>query len=113
MASHLSAERAARNEAVFRKANEGIEQRLDELSLLDGRSPFLCECEDPLCMAPVRLTVEEYEAVRAHSARFLLARGHTFSDGVVVEHHEDCDVVEKQGIEGEVATALDPRRTPR
>jgi hypothetical protein len=109
MASPLSTERAARNESVFRNANERIEQHLDDLSLLDGRSPFLCECDDPLCAQPVRLTAAEYEAIRAHSRRFVLAAGHSAGDAAVVERHDGYFVVEKRGAEGSLAEAFDPR----
>src|SRR3954447_2612277 len=99
MASPLSTERAARNESVFRNANERIEQHLDELSLLEGRSPFLCECDDPLCAEPVRLTAREYEAIRAHSRRFVLTAGHSAGDAAVVERNAGFVVVEKRGAE--------------
>ncbi|MBE2317660.1 hypothetical protein DVA67_016885 [Solirubrobacter sp. CPCC 204708] len=109
MASQLSAERAARNESVFRNANERIEQRLGELSLLDGRSPFLCECEDPLCASPVRLSAEEYEAVRAHPQRFIVVPGHGAGEAKVTRS-EGYDIIEKHGAEGRVAADLDPRQ---
>jgi hypothetical protein len=108
MATKLSAERAAHNECVFRDANERIEQRLEELSSLEDRSPFLCECQDPLCVSPVWLTVEEYEAVRAHSTRFFVVRDHE-DDGEVIARRDGYDLIEKHGIEGGVAAALDPR----
>src|SRR4051812_42627643 len=106
----VSAERAARNESVFRDANERIEQRLEELSLSDGRSPFLCECEDPLCTRPVRLTAEEYEAVRAYPDRFIIATDHTVGDADVVTRRDEFHVVRKRGVEASVAAQLDPRR---
>jgi hypothetical protein len=111
MASPLSAERAARNESVFRNANERIQQHLGELSLLEGRSPFLCECDDPLCAEPVRLTAQEYEAIRSHSRRFVLASGHSAGDATVVERNAKFVVIEKRGAEGSLAETLDPRQT--
>src|SRR3954447_3076835 len=111
MASQLSAERAARNESVFRDANERIEQRLGDLSLLDERAPFLCECEDPLCARALRLTVEEYEAVRAHADRFIVAPGHSAGSATIVETHGGHLVVAKEGEEGALARELDPRRS--
>src|SRR5829696_6004974 len=109
MASGTSAERAARNESVFRSANERIEQRIEDLSLSNGRSPFLCECEDPLCTQPVRLSAEHYQAVRAHPTRFIIASGHPVGDADLIDHHDGYDVIEKRGTEGEVAAALHPR----
>lgn len=109
MPSELSTERAARNEAVFRSANERIARRLDDLSVLDGRSPFLCECDNPLCTEPVRLTLEQYEAVRAHPARFVVASGHRSAGTQVVTRAGHYEVIEKHGRAGEIAAALDPR----
>ena len=109
MASGTSAERAARNESVFRSANERIEQRIEELSLSNGRSPFLCECEDPLCTQAVRLTAEQYQAVRAHPTRFIVANGHPSGDADVIAHHDEYAIIEKRGTEGTVAAALHPR----
>ena len=109
MASGLIAERAARNESVFRNANERIERRIEELSLSDGRSPFLCECEDPLCTQPVRMTAEQYAAVRAHPTRFIIAVGHPTGDAQVIAHTGEYEIVQKQGAEGAVAADLDPR----
>src|SRR3954452_9892670 len=106
----LSAERAARNESVFRDANERIEQRLEELSLSDGRSPFLCECENPLCTRPVRVTAEEYEAVRAHPDRFIVATDHTIEDADVITRCDEFHVIQKRGAEAAEAAQLDPRR---
>jgi hypothetical protein len=106
----LSAERAARNESVFRDANERIEERLEELSLSDDRSPFLCECENPLCTQPVRLTAEEYEAVRAHPDRFVVATDHTIEDADMITRSDEFQVIQKRGAEASLAAQLDRRR---
>lgn len=107
--SDLSTERAARNEAVFRDANERIEERVDELSLVGGRTPFLCECDDPACVRPLRLTIAEYEAVREYPRRFIVAPGHWGGEAMVVREHDAYQVIEKRGEEGSIAGALDPR----
>jgi hypothetical protein len=108
--SGLSAERAARNESVFRDANERIEARLGELSLSDGRSPFLCECEDPVCTRPVRLTAAQYEAVRKHPDRFIIASAHMVDSADVISRHDGFQVIVKRGAEGSAAARLDPRQ---
>lgn len=105
----LSAERAAENESIFRDANERVEERLGELTLEEGRSPFLCECEDLRCRELVRLTREEYESVRSRPNRFVVAHGHPFTDAQVVGESERFQVIEKMGRAGEVAETLDPR----
>lgn len=105
----LSAERAARNESIFRDANERVEQRLGELTLEEGRSPFLCECEDLRCREMVRLTREEYESVRSQPNRFVIKHGHPFEEAQLVGNGDGYQVIEKLGRAGEVAAELDPR----
>jgi hypothetical protein len=107
--TQLSVERAARNEAVFRDANETIEARRGELSTLSGRTPFLCECADPYCKASIPLTVEEYEFVRAVPNRFVLRPGHPTAEATVVNENDHYLVVEKGGVSRRVAEETDPR----
>jgi hypothetical protein len=52
------------NEATFRDANERIRDVQQELDPPLERVPFLCECDDPSCRDPIRLTAGEYERVR-------------------------------------------------
>jgi hypothetical protein len=109
MTGSTTGERAARNESIFRGANEHMEDRLDELSSEGGRSPFICECEDPACTQLIRLTREEYEAVRAHPRRFVIARGHSVQEAEIIVEADGHEVVEKYGEAGEIAERLDPR----
>ena len=67
---------------------------------------------DTGCMKPVRLTIEEYEAVRANSTRFfVLPADEHLSPAVerVVERYDRYWVVEKLGEAAEVSEELDPR----
>jgi hypothetical protein len=57
----------------------------------------------------VRLTAAEYEAVRAHPRRFVVAHEHSTTHATVIERHDDYMVVEKLGEAGETAEKLDPR----
>lgn len=102
-------ERKAQNEAIFRDANEEIEAVREELTSIEGKTPFFCECDDPTCREIVRLDLAEYEAVRANPARFLIARGHDFDSGSVVDEQEAYVVVEKSGVARRVALETDPR----
>lgn len=104
-----SIEQAAQNEAVFRRANELIEQRLSDLSIVDGRSPFVCECQEPSCTEIIRLSLGEYEHVRSHPQWFAIAPGHNFAEGTVIQRTERFEVVEKRGKAAEVAIGTDPR----
>ena len=64
--NRLPAERIAENESVFRRLNEGIEAATD-LGAPDAT--FLCECADPSCREVIRLTISEYERIRADDTR--------------------------------------------
>jgi hypothetical protein len=107
--TELSIERAARNETVFRDANELLEARREELSTISGRTPFLCECADPRCTGVIPLTLEEYRRVREQPNRFVLEPGHATAETDVVEQSERFVVVEKHGRAGEIAEETDPR----
>jgi hypothetical protein len=110
--SDVPAERVARNEAVFREANEHIRDAAITHDVR-ARVPFLCECADEGCREIVRLSLEEYEAVRQDPRRFINAPDHhlQFTHAVRrVEQHDGYDVVEKIGVAGEVAEELDPRQ---
>jgi hypothetical protein len=107
----LSAERVARNDSVFRDANEAIAESAAEHDLTD-RVPFICECAEPTCTELVQLSLVEYEMVRADSRRFLNAPGHEVAGGghvAVVERRDGYVVVEKVGEAGKIAEELDAR----
>jgi len=101
-----SEERAAKNEAAFRDANEKIDSRRRELEL-DRATPYLCECEDETCTSLVRLTVSEYEYARSEPHRFVVSRGHQHRDRIVDESPEFV-LVEKSGSGGEIAEETAP-----
>lgn len=106
----VDAEQIARNDAVFRAANERIEQAGAELNAAEPL-PFICECADPECRELITLTRSEYEGVRRYSTRFAVVPGHEGDgDARVVEDRGAYAVVEKVGKAAEVAEALDPRR---
>ncbi len=108
---HLTAERVARNDAVFRAANERISDVAAEQEMQDG-VPFLCECAEPTCKDIVTLSLREYEQIRADSRRFLNVPGHQKSAGPharVVARTDGYYVVQKVGRAAEVVNELDPR----
>ena len=57
-------------QCLIRDANEAIE-RLNVRRAATDRLELRCECGDPACLARVRPTHAEYEAVRASGSRFL------------------------------------------
>lgn len=109
----LLPERAAKNQSRFRDYNERIEPHNQVHSWADPPMPdWVCECAFVECVLPVRLTIAEYEAVRADPACFLVAPGdgHVVPEVErVVERHERYWVVEKLGEAAEVSEALDQR----
>ena len=107
----LSAERVARNDAVFRAANERIERAAEKNAVLQG-IPFICECADRSCTAILTLSHGEYEEVRSNARWFLNAPGHDAAGGEwvqVVEERDGWVLVEKLGRAGEIVEQLDSR----
>jgi hypothetical protein len=108
----LTAERVARNDSIFRDANERISATASDVGFVEP-VPFICECASPTCNEIVRVSLADYEDIRSHPARFLIAPGHEAAEqesGKVVESGPEHAVVEKLGVAAEVARALDPRR---
>ena len=104
------AERAAKNEAVFREVNEKIEGVALSQPGDSERLAVLCECSQPTCVATVDITVDEYEATRADGTHFVLIAGHE-DLGIerVVERTDRFLVVQKTNAGADVARGLDPR----
>ena len=102
-------QRLARNEAVFRRINEGIE-RGQWPGEEDRPIGFRCECARLGCAEVVELSVNAYEQVRAHSRRFIVVRGHERPElERVVDATPAYLVVEKVDQAGAQASATDPR----
>lgn len=102
-----SAERAARNEILFRDANEKIDERRVDLGVDADRTPFLCECEDEQCNAVLLLSKDEYADVRAGgSRRFLVLPDHVGVHSRVVSDHGRYLLVEKVGAAGDAAERM-------
>ena len=103
-------EKAARNQVVFREVNERIAE-LTGLLTETGFNMFICECSDSTCAESLQITTAEYEAVRAHPARFVVLEGHQLPEVErVVDGNGRYLVVETIGAAGELACSSDPRR---
>src|SRR5881275_1191141 len=70
--------RIAANETSFRDINDELERGLRRVPGLPPLLEFVCECGSRSCEAVVRLTLDEYEAVRTDSRRFAVVPGHVF-----------------------------------
>ena len=106
------ARRMALNQAMFRIANERVsawpERRVTERTVA---SSFYCECSRTSCRDRLNVRLADYEAVRGNSRRFVIARGHEYTEiERVVEDHGVYVVVEKLDEAAEVVEATDPRR---
>ena len=106
-----TAERVARNNAIFREANESISDAARDYRF-EEPVPFICECADPGCTAIINVELHEYERVRANPTWFLDATGHyRASQGYaeVVDRRDGYDIVEKVGEAGALSEELDSR----
>jgi hypothetical protein len=104
-----SEERIGRNEAVARQVNEAIESGKAPADL-HAAVAFRCECGQLGCNQLIEVMLGDYERVRAHSRRFLVADGHVQANvESVVEHRSGYTIVEKHSAAGRVADASDPR----
>jgi hypothetical protein len=106
----VAAEKIARNNSVFRDANELIAIVAAEHGLGDGRTlPLICECSDRRCMELIRVALADYRRVRENPRHFVHAAGHEPEiPGAVrtLERHDGYIVVEKLGHAGEIASEL-------
>ena len=103
-----SAERVARNNDIFRQANEQIHEAADSLRF-DAPIPFLCECTNERCTEVVRLAAADYAEIRSHPRHFVIAPGHqTEGDGHerVIGRRDGYETTEKVGEAGEIAEEL-------
>jgi len=106
------AERAARNQALFRAVNERLAEINDAFDALLPLGEWVCECANDDCLQPLQLTHGEYEAIRQDGTTFLVfpEEGHFFPEVErVTEHHERYWVVEKLGIAARRVQQTDPR----
>lgn len=97
------------NENSFREVNE----RIAELGERQGQPVgFVCECDRIECAERVEVGADEYEAVRAHGDRFIVAPGHERPEyEVVIHERRRYLVVKKLGEAGEDAAQDNPRST--
>jgi hypothetical protein len=91
------ADRAARNEEIFRGINDRIEEGAEQHGV-DAPLPFHCECGRASCLDTIELPPPLYERVVRERYRFVLIPGH--EDAAierVIERQPAYLVVEKVG----------------
>ena len=90
------AQRAARNEEVFRNVNEGI-SKADQLAV-SGSLPFHCECGRADCLETIEIAPKRYAEIVRERYCFVVIRGHEeMQIEQIVETESDFLVVEKIG----------------
>lgn len=99
------------NEAVFREANERIEEVNRAFEPLTGELVLVCECGHADCVEKISMTAPAYEELRSEPTHFAIVPGHEIPDVErLVERHEGYDVVKKnEGVPQRIAEATDPR----
>jgi len=91
------AERAARNEEVFRGVNERIEDGAEQHGV-SAALPFHCECGRATCFETIEISPARYEAIIQERYHFVVLPGHEEPRiERVVETEPDFLVVEKTG----------------
>lgn len=114
MDGKVSAQRAAKNQSLYRSVNEEISQLNVALSEAapdtEPIGEWICECADPACTERIEATRGEYETVRASGRTFIVRPGHIYPEiERVTAENERFMVVEKFDKSGRIAEALDPR----
>jgi hypothetical protein len=99
------------NEAIFREANERIQDLNKTFAALTGRLVLMCECGDGQCVEKISVSPEAYEELRSDPTQFAVVPGHEIPDvEEVVAQREGYDVVRKvDEIPRHIAEATDPR----
>ena len=113
MNTQAQQEEIGQAQVACRAENEAIQASADTLALV-GPIPFVCECPDKDCAAIVRLSFDEYEAIRQSPRRFFNVSGHESASVAagaerVIAVASELTVVDKIGIAGEVAAYAHPQ----
>ena len=104
------AERAARNEEIFREVNERIAEGAEQHGVT-GTLPFHCECGRASCVATIEIPVGSYAVIVRERYRFVVLPGHEEpSIERIVETTSDYLIVEKVGEAREQIDRDHPQR---
>lgn len=104
----------ARKRGLFREVNEQV-RSVHEVFEQDGSDgtdgAFVCECGNGTCAKSLTVPPAEYEAVRAHARRFLVASDHENPEveRVVYQNGQFAVVETFVGDLSRIAEETDPR----
>jgi len=110
------AARAAKNQALFRGANERVKELNEAFSLVVPVGEWICECANVDCIERIEMSIDAYEAVRRHETHFFVTPSdeHFWPDVErVIEHNDRYWVVEMTGAADDGAERDDARSTRR
>jgi hypothetical protein len=104
------AERAARNEEIFREVNARIEEGAEQHDV-SGTLPFHCECGHASCVETIEIPAVSYAAIMRERYRFVVIPGHEETAiERIVEEAPGYLVVEKIGEAREQIDRDHPQR---
>lgn len=91
---NVSTERFARNQRIFREANERLREIADPSLAL---AQYVCECSHAECSEAIELSLADYDAIRSTPNAFVIAPGHEQleRERVVEDANERFMLVEK------------------
>jgi hypothetical protein len=99
------------NENLFRGVNERLKELGEAFEGMTETAEFVCECADRSCAERIRMTLDEYERVRAAPTHFLIVPGHEAQllERVVDENERYLIVEKRPGDPAKAAIEGDPR----
>jgi hypothetical protein len=107
------AERAARNEEVFRQINEKIDLGAAQHQVA-STLPFHCECGRLTCTDTIELHPRTYDEIASNPLRFIVKPDHRIPEiERVVTEHANYIVVEKVGEARDEIEREHPRKRHR
>jgi hypothetical protein len=89
--------RAAKNQALFRGANDRVKELNQAFNLVAPLGEWICECANVGCIERIEMSIGAYEEVRLHEVRFVVAPSdeHFWPDVErVIEHTDGYWVIE-------------------
>ena len=99
-------ERLARNQAIFRAANEALRRSAGDRA---GLLTCICECGAESCRDEIRVSYDQYEAVRSADSRFMVVPGHESEGETVVQELDGLTIVEKVGRQRDIVQGGEAR----
>jgi hypothetical protein len=103
--------RIGKNEALFRRVNEQIEDVNEAFGRITGDFSIVCECGEQTCVDQITIAADAYEDARSDPTQFLVRPGHVIDnvEDVIAREHEYWLVRKHEGAPAEIARELDPR----